>query len=285
MKRRSKITIPAKYYLTGLSALCVVLMLVSYATDVIDTPLNKITGYVITPVQNGVNYIGMLLSDRVDNLANLKEVMNENESLQAKVAELTEDNNMLMQEKYELDNLRELYNLDQLYPTYSKVAARVVSKDTSNYFCTFTIDKGSNDGIAVDMNVIADGGLVGIVTSVGPSYSTVMSIIDDSRNVSAMVLSTSDICYIRGDLQLMNDGLLHLEKLNKDVEVENGAKIVTSHVSSKYLQGILIGYVTEITTDSNNLTKSGYISPVVDFEHLQNVLVITELKQTQDNKE
>ena len=72
MKRRSKITIPAKYYLTGLSALCVVLMLVSYATDVIDTPLNKITGYVITPVQNGVNYIGMLLSDRVDNLANLK---------------------------------------------------------------------------------------------------------------------------------------------------------------------------------------------------------------------
>ncbi|MBQ5735955.1 MAG: rod shape-determining protein MreC [Lachnospiraceae bacterium] len=285
MKRRSKITIPAKYYLTGLSALCVVLMLVSYATDVIDTPLNKITGYVITPVQNGVNYIGMLLSDRVDNLANLKEVMNENESLQAKVAELTEDNNMLMQEKYELDNLRELYNLDQLYPTYSKVAARVVSKDTSNYFCTFTIDKGSNDGIAVDMNVIADGGLVGIVTSVGPSYSTVMSIIDDSSNVSAMVLSTSDICYIRGDLQLMNDGLLHLEKLNKDVEVENGAKIVTSHVSSKYLQGILIGYVTEITTDSNNLTKSGYISPVVDFEHLQNVLVITELKQTQDNKE
>ena len=285
MKRRSKITIPAKYYLTGLSALCVVLMLVSYATDVIDTPLNKITGYVITPVQNGVNYIGMLLSDRVDNLANLKEVMNENESLQAKVAELTEDNNMLMQEKYELDNLRELYNLDQLYPTYSKVAARVVSKDTSNYFCTFTIDKGSNDGIAVDMNVIADGGLVGIVTSVGPSYSTVMSIIDDSSNVSAMVLSTSDICYIRGDLQLMNDGLLHLEKLNKDVEVENGSKIVTSHVSSKYLQGILIGYVTEITTDSNNLTKSGYISPVVDFEHLQNVLVITELKQTQDNKE
>ena len=285
MKRRSKITIPAKYYLTGLSALCVVLMLVSYATDVIDTPLNKITGYVITPVQNGVNYIGMLLSDRVDNLANLKEVMNENKSLQAKVAELTEDNNMLMQEKYELDNLRELYNLDQLYPTYSKVAARVVSKDTSNYFCTFTIDKGSNDGIAVDMNVIADGGLVGIVTSVGPSYSTVMSIIDDSSNVSAMVLSTSDICYIRGDLQLMNDGLLHLEKLNKDVEVENGAKIVTSHVSSKYLQGILIGYVTEITTDSNNLTKSGYISPVVDFEHLQNVLVITELKQTQENKE
>ncbi len=285
MKRRNKITIPPKYYLTGLSALCLVLMLVSYVTDYIDTPINKVTNYIVTPVQNGINYIGMLIFDRVDNLASLKEVMDENESLQAKVAELTEDNNMLMQEKYELDNLRELYNLDQLYPTYSKVAARVVSKDTSNYFCTFTIDKGSNDGIAKDMNVIAGGGLVGIVTNVGPNYSTVMSIIDDSSNVSAMVLATSDICYIRGDLQLMNDGLLHLEKLNKDVNVETGAKIVTSHVSSKYLQGILIGYVTEISTDSNNLTKSGYISPVVDFEHLQNVLVITELKQTQDNKE
>ena len=281
MKRRSKITIPAKYYLTGLSALCVVLMLVSYATDVIDTPLNKITGYVITPVQNGVNYIGMLLSDRVDNLANLKEVMNENKSLQAKVAELTEDNNMLMQEKYELDNLRELYNLDQLYPTYSKVAARVVSKDTSNYFCTFTIDKGSKDGIEKNMNVIAGTGLVGIVTETGPTWAKVRAIIDDSSNVSAMVLSTSDRCIVEGDLSLMSDGKIRFEQMeNNDNTINVGEQIVTSYISDKYLQGILIGYVSEVNVDSNNLTRSGYITPAVDFKNLQEVLVITTKKSS-----
>lgn len=57
-----------------------------------------------------------------------------------------------------------------------------------------------------------------------------------------------------------------------------GDKIVTSNISDKYLQGILIGYVNEIVTDSNNLTKSGYVTPVVDFKHLEEVLVITDLK-------
>ena len=59
-----------------------------------------------------------------------------------------------------------------------------------------------------------------------------------------------------------------------------GDKIVTSNISDKYLPGILIGYINTINTDSNNLTKSGYITPAVDFEHLEEVLVILELKQT-----
>ena len=57
-----------------------------------------------------------------------------------------------------------------------------------NWFSTFTIDKGSKDGIAADMNVMAGSGLVGIVTEVGPTWAKVRSIIDDSSNVSAMVL-------------------------------------------------------------------------------------------------
>ena len=58
-----------------------------------------------------------------------------------------------------------------------------------------------------------------------------------------------------------------------------GEQIVTSHISSKYLPGILIGYVKEIEVDANNLTRSGYITPAVDFQHLQEVLVITSTKE------
>ena len=285
MKKTKKTSHKNRYWLFGLALVCILLMVLSTFADKVRGPFKVMANVTVIPMQQGINHIGGWLGDMNDNFKTLKEVQAENKKLKEQVNALITENNNLQEDKYELERLQALYKLDQNYAEYEKVGAHVIGKDSGNWFSTFTIDKGSNDGIAVDMNVIADGGLVGIVTSVGPSYSTVMSIIDDSSNVSAMVLSTSDICYIRGDLQLMNDGLLHLEKLNKDVEVENGAKIVTSHVSSKYLQGILIGYVTEITTDSNNLTKSGYISPVVDFEHLQNVLVITELKQTQDNKE
>ena len=130
------------------------------------------------------------------------------------------------------------------------------------------------------MNVMAGKGLVGIVTEVGPNWARVRSIIDDASNVSALILSTSDTCVVNGDLTLMQDGRIRFEMLaNNGTEIKEGEQVVTSHISSKYLQGILIGYISEIHVDSNNLTRSGYITPVVDFEHLREVLVITTTKE------
>lgn len=130
------------------------------------------------------------------------------------------------------------------------------------------------------MNVMAGSGLVGIVTEVGPTWATVRSIIDDSSNVSGMVLSTSERCIVNGDLTLMNDGKIRFEQMeNNENEVAVGDQIVTSYISDKYLQGILIGYISEVNVDSNNLTRSGYITPVVDFKNLQEVLVITTTKE------
>ena len=140
--------------------------------------------------------------------------------------------------------------------------------------------KGSNDGVQVNSNVLAGSGLAGIVTEVGPDYARVRSIIDDSSNISAMMLSTSDTCVVRGDLELMADGRIRFEKLaNNENEIEVGEQVVTSHVSNRFLQGLFIGYVSEIEVDANNLTRSGYITPAVDFSNLQEVLVITTTKQ------
>ena len=76
-----------------------------------------------------------------------------------------------------------------------------------------------------------------------------------------------------------NEGKIRFEEMeNNENKVQVGDQIVTSHISDKYLQGILIGYISEISVDSNNLTRSGYITPVVDFKNLQEVLVITTTK-------
>ena len=133
------------------------------------------------------------------------------------------------------------------------------------------------------MNVMAGAGLVGIVTSVGPNWATVRSIIDDESNISAMVLNTSDTMIVTGDLELYSNGTIKFSQLrDEDNAVSAGDQIVTSQISNRYLPGISIGYIKEINDDSNNLTKSGYITPIVDFEHLDIVLVVTQIKQTKD---
>ncbi len=279
MKKKNQTSSTNKYWLAGLSLFCILLMVLSVFSDKAEGPFKGIASVTVIPMQKGINQIGTWLGDICDNFDTLQQVRKENEKLQTKVDELITENNNLQEEKYELERLQALYKLDQNYAEYEKTGAHVIAKDSGNWFSTFTIDKGSNDGIKVDMNVMAGSGLVGIVIKTGPTWSTVRSIIDDSSNVSGMSLSTSDKCMVRGDLSLINDGKIRFEQMeNNENKVQVGDQIVTSHISPKYLQGILIGYISEITVDSNNLTRSGYITPVVDFKNLQEVFVITTTK-------
>jgi rod shape-determining protein MreC len=233
-------------------------------------------------MQKGISYIGSSISVSSEDAKTKEELVAENQALQAQVDELTSQLTNMQLQQSELTDLQELYDLDQQYADYETTGAHVIAKGTSNWFDTFTIDKGSDDGIEVNMNVIAGSGLVGIVTEVGPGYSVVKSIINDSSAVSAMILDTSDNCIISGDLESMTSSNTILLSNLEDTEdsVSEGTSVVTSNISNKYLPGILIGYVTDIESDANGLTKSGTITPVVDFKHLQDVLVILETKET-----
>lgn len=279
MRNRNQSNFSSKHILLILSIICVLFMGLSLITENVSGPLRAVANYTIVPMQKGINTIGLWMSDFTRNFETMKELRAENEALQAQVDELNMKNSLLQQDKHELDRLRELYALDELYADYEKVGARVTANDSGNWFHSFVIDKGSKDGIAVDMNVISGNGLVGIITEVGPNWARVRSIIDDASSVSALVLSTSDTCIVNGDLTLMQDGRIRFEMLpNNGTEIKEGEQVVTSHISNKYLQGILIGYISEIHVDSNNLTRSGYIIPKADFEHLREVLVITTTK-------
>ena len=134
------------------------------------------------------------------------------------------------------------------------------------------------------MNVLADGGLVGIVTETGGHWATVRSIIDDSNNVSATILSTQDNCIVSGSLDLIRQNKMELSELVTDNDVVAGSKVVTSYISDKYLPGILIGYVDTIEEDANHLQKTGTVIPAVDFRHITDVLVIQTTKRTADTE-
>ena len=285
-RKGEKFTLPGKYLLFILTIVCTGLIILTFSTNFLSAPISAIAGFVVVPLQEGISKAGSWLSTRSEELVEIRSLLKENEELKAQVDELTMENIRLQQDRYELTNLRELYDLDAQYEDYDKVGARIIAKDTGNWFHSFTIDKGYNDGLAIDMNVMAGSGLVGRIIAVGPNWSKVLSIIADNSNTSGMVLSTSDNLIVTGDLELYADGVISFEKLVDSADrVVEGDKIVTANVSDKYLPGILIGYISAINVDANNLTKSGLITPAVDFEHLEEVLVITETKQAVGDEE
>lgn len=287
MKKKNQMSHTNRYILLGLSIFCVLMMVLSSFSDKVGGPFKTVANVTVIPLQQGMNQIGGWMGDMKDNFSTMKQLKSENKKLREQVDALTTENNYLQEEHYEFERLQELYKLDQNYAEYEKTAAHVIGKDAGNWFGTFTIDKGSKDGIEVNMNVLAGSGLVGIVTDVGPTWAKVRSIIDDSSNISAMAISTSDTCIVSGDMALMGTGQIAFSQMeNNDNVVAVGDQIVTSYISDKYLQGILIGSVSEVNVDSNNLTRSGYITPAVDFKNIQEVLVITTTKAelTGENK-
>ena len=285
MKRRRRFNIPVKVILVICTVICLTLIVVSFKYQAQMNPVKTAVGNVITPMQSGINSLGSGIYSVFDLFSSKKKLLKENEQLKKQLEDIRQENVSLIGDRNELASLRQLYRLDQGYSQYPKVAARVVSRDDSNWYNMFTIDKGSDDGIQKNMNVIAGNGLVGIVTEVGKSYSKVRSIIDDNSYVSGMFLRTSDTCDVKGNLTTINDGYIEVERISVDAEVEEGYEIVTSYVSDRYLDGILIGYVKDIVTEPDNMTMTAKVIPVVDFNRLDTVFVITKLKHSDELEE
>ena len=255
---------------------CVSCMAATFAAGIGTAPLQNAAGTIVVPFQKGISKISSFIEDIRRNFLDKQDLIFENEELKTQIDRLTTENNKLIQDQSELLRLKQMYQLDEEYSDFPKIAARIISKDPGNWYDTFMINRGSNDGIRVDNNVIAGKGLVGIVTEVGSSWATVRSLIDDSSNVSGMAVSTSDTCVVKGDLELIDEGKLRFEQLyDQEGKVTVGERIVTSNISEKYVEGLFIGYVNEVEQDTNNLTKTGTIVTPVDFQHIREVFVIT----------
>ena len=278
-KNKIKIKIVPRYLFIAMIVICLVLLIVSYRFSDSLGPVKSVAGNVITPMQVGINRIGSFFTSKLDYLKKVDDLITKNKELTDKLNEVSYENKLLLQGKYELDNFRKLYNLDQTYADYPKVAARVISKDTNNWYSKFKIDKGSDDGIKPGMNVMAGNGLVGIITKTGKNYADVRSIIDDSSNVRGMFLDNSETCTVKGNLKLLDEGHIEVTDIKKGSSIQDGYEVVTSYTSQKYHPGILIGYVSGIKVDPSNMTESGYLTPAVDFSKLDMVLIITREKE------
>lgn len=270
--------IPPKYIYLFMAGICFLLLLISVVFEDKFSPLKAVTGAVVIPMQSGINEIGSSIYTQVSNQKDKTALLKENQELTEQLADYKAQLEVFEQESYELKRLQELLGLKEQYAQYDTVGARVIATDSTNWFYTFIIDKGTEDGVQVGCNILAGNGLAGIVTEVGSGYSKVRAIIDDNSNISASISGTDTLCTVSGNLSMIKDGYIEVGYINKQEEIEEGMELVTSHVSDKFLPGLLIGYISEIKMDANNLTKSAKCIPVVDFQNLQEVLVVLNLK-------
>ena len=283
MKDRFSKFFTPKRILLAVVFFCVVLTATSFFTDKLITPLRNAFSYIVVPIQNGINSIGSVLVDNDNKKKTIEELQSQNKELESELESLKAENEALKGDEDELSTLRNFYSMESQLASYTKVGARVIGTTSTNWNQSFTIDQGSKNGIKVDMNVITDKGLVGIVTEVYDSYSVVTTMIADNSNVSAMDERTKDLCIVEGDITLMDSGIVKLSRIKTNAQMQSGDKVVTSNISSKYLPGLLVGYVKDITTDDSGLSKSGNLIPAADFDHLTDVIVITTTKEQLTN--
>lgn len=278
MNFHDKKEIPPKYIYLFLAVICFILLFFSIIFENRFSPLKTVTGTIITPMQSGINEVGSSLYNKAVNRKEKETLLAENKALSEKLDEYSAQIKVYEQENYELKRLQELLELKEQYADYDTIGARVIATDSTNWFSVFIINKGSEDGVKVGCNILANGGLAGIVTEAGKNYAKVRAIVDDNSNVSATVAGTKTLCTVSGDLTTLDNGYINVGYINKSDTIEEGAELVTSHVSDKFLPGLLIGYITEVELDANNLTKSAKCIPAVDFKNLQEVLIVLDLK-------
>ncbi len=281
MKEREnpKYNMEPRYVLLIMTMICIFLIFFSYRFENVFKPVQSRLYSFVIPLQKGITTIGNRINNAADNFEEVEKLQKEIDELKAENEKINREKIDMEQSLYELERYKQLLALADQYSNYHTVGANIIAKDSSGFYARFTLDKGSRDGIKVDMNVLAGSGLVGIITEVGPNYSVVRSIIDDNNYVSAIVSPSDDDCIVSGNLKTLTKGYIDIRDLSINTGARNNYKVYTSPLSDKYLPKLLIGYISNIQNENDGLTKNGYLTPVVDFEHLSTVLIITDLKK------
>lgn len=258
--------------------LSIVLIVAMMVTTMPRDTMTKVEGFfgrIFTPVEKLTYNISSYFSNLFASWEENRYVKEEYRRLRDLTVELQDQ----LVEKDELSNenerLKELLDFKEDNPDFAVYGARVIGKSPGNWFNTLTIDRGSEDGVAVDMAVVTDKGLVGRVIDVGGSWAKVLSIIDSQSAVSAIAQRSRDNGTLQGDTTLYDgEGLCRMVYLPQDATVREGDIVITSGLGDIFPKGLPIGTIVGVENEPFAVYKTALIQPGVDFKHLEEVLVI-----------
>lgn len=245
------------------------------------TLLEKLIRESYVPLQNGVDLLKQGTSHvRVD-LVGGSDLQERIKALETQNDVLSLENMQLRENKAEVERLRSLLAYKEAQQDqYVLEAARVIARSPNNWYKTITIDKGSESGIAVNMPVITPNGLVGKVMSVSGNSAQIWLITDREMAVGSILQETRET---KGIVEGMGDnGTLRMINIPYFSQVQIGEGVITSGLSETYPPGIQIGLIKDVKKEANGLVLSATVDPAVDFNKLEEVLVIKEFHMVED---
>ena len=244
------------------------------------TLLEKLVRESYAPLQSGVDKLRQEIGQAVIKLAGGPDIEEQLKTLTIKNNLLSLENMQLRENEAEVERLRSLLDYKQAQnDQYVLEAARVIARSPNNWYKTLTIDKGTTSGIAMNMPVINRDGLVGKVVSVSSNTSQIWLMTDREMAVGAILQETRET---KGIVEGLGDnGQLRMINIPYYSPVSEGEKVISSGLSETYPPGIQIGVIKDIKKDVNGLVLSATVEPSVDFDQLEEVLVIKQFRGTE----
>ena len=238
-----------------------------------ETEQTMLRTWVMTPVSfvsRALNGVATSVSNFVGSYVDLRRARAENIELREKVEQLTAERNQALERATELDLLRSQIALPS-HPEFRAVAANVIARNPSLWFQRLVIDRGTMDGVKLNMPVTSGSGIVGRVISVGPNYATVQVITDKLAGVGAMLQTSRAKGEIRG---LGEEGRCELKSIQANETVQENESVVTTGLDRIYPKGLLIGTVERIDDDPNAPWHRIIVKPTAAVDRVEHVQVL-----------
>ncbi len=269
-----------------LSAIAVVLLLsilMSWSTNNPQRILffERLAAGALRPMQKGASAVTLFLTDTWQFIGDVQNVYRDNLQLRRELEKYGGSDLHLLETLQENRRLRNLLQFQEAVE-HELTPAQVIGRNPSSWFSTLTIDKGSNDGIKVDMPVVTNLGLVGKIIDVMPNHAKVQLIISPSSGISAIVQRTRDNGVLVG--LSTPRGYTRITRLEQHADIREGDVIISSPLTGVFPKGLVIGRVVEVSDDPVSLERSALVLPEVDFDRLEEVLIIVNYQSSAEGE-
>ena len=241
------------------------------------SPQSNIVGTITAPIRSVVTSVSNAFSDLFKALNNGNEIMLQNTELENEINKLREQ--LADYEKVSAENefYKNYLEIKEKNPDFKFAPATLISRDKSDPYKCFIINKGTADSVAAFDPVITEAGLVGFVSEVGLTTSKVTTILSPDLTLGALDNRTNDSGIITGSLEIAEKGYTKFQNLSRSCSVAVGDYVITSG-EGVFPEGLLIGSIETIANDQYNTSLYATIKPFVDIDSIRNVMVITEFE-------
>ncbi len=243
------------------------------------SPVTKGLSLITSPLQSAASYISEKLDNFTGGFVSSNSYKKRIDELEEEIAEYRAELVDYENTKKLLDSYEEFLKVREQNPDYTWVSCTIVGRDSADLFNSFTLNKGSADGIEVNDAVIYSGYLIGVVTEVDLKSCVVRNITDPTVNIAAYEARTGEQGYVSSTSEQAVEGICALSGLDRTTKVSKGGIVCTSGTGGLFPKDLIIGTVSSVEQSSSELSSFALVKPAIDTNDIASCFVITEFEE------